>query len=60
MKSIQKYHYCQKAQLVNINNVNPLQLIIDERGEYIEESNRNKNLMLVSSDINKEISKKYT
>ena len=59
-KSYKNIITVKKLSYVNINNVNPLYFIIDKRGEYIEESNRNKQLMLVSTDINKEISKKYT
>ena len=45
---------------VNILSVNPLYFIIDKAEEYIEESNENKYLTLVSTDKNKDILKKYT
>ena len=38
----------------NNNNVNPLYLFINEINGYIEESNRNKYLILVPTDENKE------
>ena len=42
-----------------INSVNPLYLIINKINSYIEESNGNKYLTLVSTDKNKETIKKY-
>ena len=42
-----------------INSVNPLYLIINKINSYIEESNGNKYLTLVSTDKNKETLKKY-
>ena len=44
----------------NIHSVNSLYLIIDKADTYIEESNGNKYLVFVSTDKNKEVSKKYT
>ena len=48
------------SDYVKINNVNFLYLIIDETDGYIEESNGNKYLTLVSTDKNKEVLTKYT
>ena len=45
---------------VKINSVNPFYLIISKADGYIEESNRNKYLTLVSTDKNKEVLEKYT
>ena len=42
---------------VNIRSVNPLYFIIDEADGYIEKSNGNKYLTLVSNDKNKNILK---
>ena len=42
---------------VNIRSVNPLYFIIDETDGYIEKSNGNKYLTLVSNDKNKNILK---
>ena len=42
-----------------INSVNPLYLIINKINSYIEETNGNKYLTLVSTDKNKETIKKY-
>ena len=42
-----------------INSENPSYLINDKINEYIEESNGNKYLMLVSTDESKNIRKKY-
>ena len=42
-----------------INSENPSYLINDKINEYIEESNGNKYLMLVSTDESKNIHKKY-
>ena len=44
---------------VNIHNVNPLYFIINKADGYIEESNENKYLILVSNDKSKELAK-YT
>ena len=44
---------------VNIDRVNPLYLIIDKADGYIEESNRNKCLTLVSTDKSQKILTKY-
>ena len=43
----------------NITSVNPLYLIINDVDGYIEENNKNKYLSFVSTDNNKEVSKKY-
>ena len=45
---------------VKINSVNPLYFIIDKLDGYIEESNGNKYLTLVSPDKNEDTLKKYT
>ena len=45
---------------VKINSVNPLYLIINEITGYIEESNGNKYLTLLSTDINKDTLKRST
>ena len=45
---------------VNINSFNSLYLIVDKVDGYIEENNRNKYLMLISIDKNKDTLKKYT
>ena len=45
---------------VKINIANPLYLIINEITGYIEESNGNKYLTLLSTDKNKDTLKKYT
>ena len=42
---------------VNIRSVNPLHFVIDEADGYIEKSNGNKYLTLVSNDKNKNILK---
>ena len=52
MKSISDYE--------NINNVNPLYLIIGEIDGYIEENNGNKYLTFTSTDKNQIVLKKYT
>ena len=39
---------------------NPLYFLINKADEYIEESNGNKGLTLVSNDKNKEVLTKYT
>ena len=43
-----------------IYSVNPLYLIIGEVDGFIEEKNKNKNLVFDSTDGNKEVLKKYT
>ena len=48
------------SDYVKINNVNPLNLIIDKVDGFIEEKNRNKFLTLVSADKNKKVLIKYT
>ena len=52
MKSINDYE--------SIHSVNPQHFIVDEVDGYIEESNRNKYLVFVSTDKRKEALKKYT
>ena len=42
---------------LKVNSVNPLYLIINEINEYIEESNRNKYLTLISTDQSKDVLK---
>ena len=48
------YITIKNLSYVNINSINPLCLIIDKVDEYIEESNGNRYLMLVSTDKNKD------
>ena len=48
------------SDYVKINIVNPLYLIIGEVDGYIEESNGNKQLTLVSTDKNRKVLTKYT
>ena len=43
----------------NIASVNPLYLIINDVGEYIEENDKNKCLSFASTNNNKEVLKKY-
>ena len=43
----------------NIASVNPLYLIINDVGEYIEENDKNKYLSFASTNNNKEVLKKY-
>ena len=45
---------------MKINSVNPWYLIINKVDEYIDESNRTKNLTLDFSEKNKDTLKKYT
>ena len=47
------------ANCNNINNVNPLYLMINEMIGHFEEKNENKYLVLDDVDENKEVSKKY-
>ena len=47
------------ANCNNINSVNSLYLMINERIGYFEEKNENKYLALDDVDENKEVSKKY-
>ena len=44
---------------INIHSVNPLYFIIDKADGYIEGSNGNKNLTLVSTNKNKDILRNY-
>ena len=55
-----KYITMKDSDYVKINSVNFLYLIIDETDGYIEESNGNKYLTLVSTDKSKEVLTKYT
>ena len=55
-----KYITMKDSDYVKINSVNFLYLIIDETDGYIDESNGNKYLTLVSTDKNKEVLTKYT
>ena len=48
------------SDYVKIKSVNPLYLIIDKTDRYTEESNRNKYLILASTDKNKKVLTKYT
>ena len=43
----------------NIHSVNPLHLLIDHAGGYIEEKRANKYLVFDSTDVNKELLKNY-
>ena len=43
-----------------MSSVNPLYLIINKIDQYIDGSNGNKSLTLVSADTNKDIIKRYT
>ena len=45
---------------VKINSVNPFYSIIVKVNEYIEEKNANKYSILLCTDKNKEVLKKYT
>ena len=47
------------ANCNNVNNVNPLYLMINEMIGHFEEKNENKYLVLDDVDENKELSKKY-
>ena len=47
------------ANCNNVNNVNPLYLMINEMIGHFEEKNKNKYLVLDIVDENKEVSKKY-
>ena len=47
------------ANCNDINNVNPLYLMINEMIGHFEEKNENKYLVLDDVDENKEVSKKY-
>ena len=49
----------KSANCNNINSVNSLYLMINERIGYFEEKNENKYLALDDVDENKEVSKKY-
>ena len=53
------YITIKNISYVKINSVNHLYLIIGKVDEYIEESNGNKHLMLVSTDKNKDTLNKY-
>ena len=61
-KNIDIYYtgYIKDSDYVKINSVNPLYLIIDEVDGHFEEKNRNKYLILDSTDKNKEVLIKYT
>ena len=54
------YITMKNSDHVKINSVNPLYLIINEVDWYIEESNENKYLTLVSTNKNKEVLTEYT
>ena len=54
------YITIKDTDYVNIHRVNPLKFIIDKTDGYIEESNGDKYLTLVSNDKNKEVLTKYT
>ena len=54
------YITIKNLSYVKITNVNTLYFIIDKAGGYIEESNWNKRLTLVSTDKKKDTLKKYT
>ena len=54
------YITMKDSDYVKINNVNSSYMIIDNVDGYIEESNGNKYLILVSTVKNKEILTKYT
>ena len=54
------YITIKNLSYAKINNVNPLYFIIDKTERYIEESNGNLYLTLVSTDKNKGIFKSYT
>ena len=54
------YITMKDSDYVKINSVNPLYLIIDEVDGHFEEKNRNKYLILDSTDKNKEVLIKYT
>ena len=47
------------ANCNNVNNVNPLYLMINEMIGHFEEKNKNRYLVLDIVDENKEVSKKY-
>ena len=47
------------ANCNNVNNVNPLYLMINEMIGHFEEKNKNKYLVLDDVDENKEVLKKY-
>ena len=49
----------EDVSCVKINNVNPLWVFINKINKYIEESNKNIYLMLVSTDESKEMLKQY-
>ena len=63
-KNIIIYYICcitlKGSYYVKIDSVNPLCLIINKVDGYIEETNGNKYLTLVSADKNKELLTKYT
>ena len=44
----------------NINNVNPLYLIVGKADGYIEKNNGNKHLVFTSTDCNKKVLAKFT
>ena len=49
----------EDVSCIKINNVNPLCVINNKINKYIEESNKNIYLMLVSTDDSKEMLKQY-
>ena len=54
------YIITKDLSYVKSSYVDPLCFIIDKADGYIEESNGNRHLILVSTDTNKDILKKYT
>ena len=53
------YVTIKDSKYIKINSVNPLYLLFSKVKGYFEESNKNKNLMLVPANESKEIIKKY-
>ena len=53
------YVTIKDSKYLKINSVNPLYLLFSKVKGYFEESNKNKNLMLVPANESKEIIKKY-
>ena len=54
------YITTKTLNFVKMNSINPLYLIIKKIDRYIEDSNGNKYLTLVSANANKDILKRYT
>ena len=52
--------YVTKKPEWNVNNVNPLYLMINRIDDFIEEKNGNKYLNIASADKNSEVLKKYS